>query len=283
MKLSDKEKKLFKRIGRFFEEEVESRVKDGYRELESFLKKEIRLGKKGGGNGNKDLLDEIEVFLEEKVERRVREGYREVERFLKKDIRLGKDKKAKLFEYDPDSPFSYVAAFMRDRAVASVLPSTKFLIRRVLKAMDLGSARLVVEYGPAEGVITRQILDRVGRDAVLLAVERNENFVRALGRIADPRLSVVYGDVQDIDRILAERGLGPVDVAVSGIPFSFFNQRQRHQLLEKTLAMLRPRGRFVAYQFTTHLIPILQCYFRKVDTELELRNLPPHFVFTCHK
>ena len=47
--------------------------------------------------------------------------------------------------------------------------------------------------------------------------------------------------------------------------------------------MLEPSGRFIAYQVTTHLIGLLEDYFRKVKTEFEIRNIPPHFVFTAYK
>ena len=51
----------------------------------------------------------------------------------------------------------------------------------------------------------------------------------------------------------------------------------------KTSALLNPGGRFVAYQVTTHLIPMLKDYFSNVDIQFEVRNMPPHFVFTALK
>jgi len=140
-----------------------------------------------------------------------------------------------------------------------------------------------VEFGPAEGVMTRQILAALGPDAAVIAIELNANFVGALHRIKDKRLRVVHGDVQDVDRIVADNGFEKVDRVVSGIPFSFFDTAGRHRLLDKISGLLAPKGRFIAYQFTTHLIPLLKQYFRKVEHELELRNLPPHFVFTSYK
>ncbi|MEE8425454.1 MAG: rRNA adenine N-6-methyltransferase family protein [Elusimicrobiota bacterium] len=246
----------------------------------------------------RDILDHIEEFFEKKVEKHlkkgvgkvekhVKNGVGKIEKLLKKEIRLipnrkGKEKRA-ILKYDPDSPFSYLSAFLRDKAVASVAPSSKFVVNRVIKAMNLSKAKVVVEYGPAEGVITRKILQQVPRDAVVVAIETNENFVRTLKAIPDSRLKVVHGDVQDVDKILKRLGLKKMDAATSGIPFSYFNPRERHLLLEKTMKALSPKGRFVPYQFTTHLIPLLKCYFRDVDIQFEVRNLPPFFVFTCFK
>jgi phospholipid N-methyltransferase len=229
----------------------------------------------------KDILDQIEKFYDEKVEKKMKNGVDKIEKILTKEIRLGD---GKLISYDEDSPLSYIAAFMKDKGVSSVMPSSKFIVRRVIKAMNLSKIKTVVEFGPAEGVITKEILDRLGPDGKIIAIELNGNFVKALKKnITDPRLIAVEGDVQDVEAIMKKHGLEGVDAIVSGIPFSFFNSRERHLLLEKILGRLNPKGRFVAYQFTTHLIPLLKCYFSKVDTQLEVRNLPPHFVFTCHK
>ena len=233
---------------------------------------------------DRDVLEQLDGFFDQDVENLFKNGFQGLKKLMKKEIRLARtEKKSKLLEYNPDSPFSYLAAFLRDKAVASVAPSTKYVIKRVVKAMDLKRARVVVEYGPAEGVITRRILAELPADGVLMAVERNANFVKALNRIRDPKLRVVQGDVQDIDEILRAQRLDGADVIVSGIPFSFFDPPGRRRLLGKTCGLLNRGGRFVAYQFTTHLIPLLKYYFREVDTQLELRNLPPHFVFTCLK
>jgi phospholipid N-methyltransferase len=82
---------------------------------------------------------------------------------------------------------------------------------------------------------------------------------------------------------MRREGIEAADVVVSGIPFSYFDRERRKALLRKTNGILKPGGRFVAYQFTTHLIPLLKQHFRRVDTQFEVRNLPPHFIFTAHK
>ena len=228
---------------------------------------------------DKDILDKLEDFFDKKIQPRVKE----MEVLLKKDIELGKLKTESLIEYDPDSALSYISAFLTDKGVTAIMPSTKFLVERVLKAMDLGQAGTVIEFGPAEGVMTRRILHSMPEDGALLAIELNANFLKAVKRIRDPRLKVVQGDAQDVVRIAAKQGLAKADVVVSGIPFSFFDLEGRHKLLDAIHGVLKPNGRFVAYQVTTHLIPILKQHFKHIDSYLELRNLPPHFVFTAKK
>lgn len=227
----------------------------------------------------KDMLDKLEEFFDEKVQPKMKE----FEKMLKKDIELDDLKPEKLLEYDPDSPFSYLSAFLRDKAVASVAPSSKFLIDKMLERMDPGACPVIVEFGPAEGVMTRRILHSMPEDGTLLAVELNENFVKAVKRIRDPRLKVVHGDAFEIAAHLKAAGLPPPNCLVSGIPFSFFDPPKRQELAQTIYDVLAPDGRFVAFQYTTHLISTLNKIFRDVDISLEVRNIPPSLVMTAKK
>lgn len=178
----------------------------------------------------------------------------------------------------------YLKVFLDDASVASVTPSSKYIVAKVIKAMNLGGARVVVEYGAAQGVITRRILEKMPADGRLVAIEFNKDLYEALCEsLKDPRLIPVNGDVREIDAILSRYGIKEVDAITSGVPFSFFTPEQRRTLLKKTASLLRPGGRFVPYQVTTHLIPLLKDYFKSVDTQFEVRNIPPHFVFTATK
>ena len=223
--------------------------------------------RKAPGREEKDVLKHLGEF----IEGHFKKGINKVEEIFK-------DNK----EAD-DKLFSYFKVFLDDKGVASVTPSSKFLVNRVIRAMDLRSAKVVVEYGAANGVMTRKILEKLPAGARVLAIELNDELFRDLSRVSDPRLVVVHGDVRNIAGIAREHGFAQVDVIASGVPFAFLSGRGRHELLLHTVELLRPGGRFVAYQITTHLIPMLKDYFRRVKTEFEVRNLPPHFVFTSFK
>lgn len=226
---------------------------------------------------DRDLLDELGELISE----RVKKGRAKLEELIDE----AKRNKGKAKDDDDGDFMGYFRVFLDDPAVAAVTPSSKFIVERVVKGMNLPEAKLVVEYGAAQGVITRSILKHMRPDARLLAVEFNQSLYEELvSGVKDERMIPVHGDVREIDRILAKAGLsGPVDAITSGVPFSYFSNRGRHELLLKTSELLRPGGRFVPYQVTTHLIPLLKDYFSKVDTQFEVRNIPPHFVFTAVK
>ncbi|MFI5362602.1 MAG: class I SAM-dependent methyltransferase [Elusimicrobiota bacterium] len=224
---------------------------------------------------DRDVLDNLGALIGGQI----RKGMARLE-----DMR-GESNKARGAGVDEDGNFmGYVKSFLDDRSIGSVTPSSKYLVERMVKSAALEDARVVVEYGAAEGVITRDLLRKMRPDAKLIAVEFNEGFYASLReRVKDPRLVPVRGDVREIEKILAAQGLAKADRIVSGVPFALFTGRERHEILTKTSNLLSPGGRFVAFGYTTHLIPMLKDYFSDVDIQFELRNLPPSFVFTALK
>jgi len=180
-------------------------------------------------------------------------------------------------------PFNYFETFLGDSGVAAIHPSSRYLVGRVARAVEQGRPRVIVEFGAAEGVMTKRILKNLSPDGILVAVELNANFYKSLAKIHDARLYARRGDARDIKRILSEMGIDKADCFVSGIPFSFLTPAERAALVHEVHSHLPSGGRFVAYQCTTHLIPLLRRQFTQVKVELEIRNMPPHFVFTAIK
>ncbi|MEK7232819.1 MAG: hypothetical protein AAB268_03315 [Elusimicrobiota bacterium] len=222
---------------------------------------------------DRDVLDNLGALIGGQIKR----GMSKLEEVIA-------DAKKESRDAHKDSKFmGYVKVFLDDPAVAAVTPSSRYLVNRTVKAMDLTHAQVIVEYGAARGVMTRRILEKMRPDAKLYAIEFNLALYEELKNVADPRMTAIHGDVHEIKEILAKHGQFGADVIVSGVPFAFFSGRGRHELLTKTSALLNPGGRFVAYQVTTHLIPMLREYFSKVDIQFEVRNMPPHFVFTAIK
>lgn len=168
------------------------------------------------------------------------------------------------------------------RMLGSVIPSSRFLIERVLNAVDWDRARVVVEYGPGVGTFTREILLRLHPEGMLVVLETNPDFVEHLRRtIRDRRLHVVHESAAAVERVLRRLGKERADYVISGIPFSTLPPAVREEILDATSSALDPRGAFLVYQFSTRVLSDLERVFSTVRRAVELRNVLPAQVFIC--
>ncbi|SHE38854.1 Phospholipid N-methyltransferase [Modicisalibacter ilicicola DSM 19980] len=165
------------------------------------------------------------------------------------------------------------------RMLGSIIPSSPFLVRRMLSHIDWQRARVLVEYGPGVGTFTREILRQMHPEAVLLVLETNEDFVAFLEQTCpDPRLQVIHGSAEDIQEILAEKGLGAADYVIAGIPLSTLPATTKDDILRSTQQVIAPSGAFLLYQFSPSILPHLHKTFSSVQRNfIPLNFLPAHF------
>ena len=67
-------------------------------------------------------------------------------------------------------------SFRNLRSTGSVAPSSRFLCRAIAEKIDPLRAKVVVELGPCDGVITHFILKRLQPDAQMLILQLHERF-----------------------------------------------------------------------------------------------------------
>ncbi len=170
------------------------------------------------------------------------------------------------------------------RMLGSLIPSSRFLVDRVLRQVDWARARTIVEYGPGVGTITGEILRRLRPDGSLVTIEMNRDFVHYLRRTTpDKRLHVVEGSAAEVEPILKERRLPHADYVISGIPYSTMPVEVRDRILRSTHDVLHQDGAFLVYQFTRAVLPGLRDTFALVDQEFEPRNIMPARLFFCRR
>ncbi|HEX6748832.1 MAG TPA: rRNA adenine N-6-methyltransferase family protein [Longimicrobium sp.] len=172
--------------------------------------------------------------------------------------------------------------FKHPRMLGSIIPSSRFLVRDLMRQVDWKRARVVVEYGPGVGNITAEVLKRMRRDARLVVFETNDEFVEFLRRsIPDPRLTVVHGSAADVGRVLGELGLDQADYVISGIPFSTMPEQVSAAIVRATRQTLRPGGRFLVYQFSRAVSRFLKPEFRDIREAFEPLNILPARLYIC--
>ena len=168
--------------------------------------------------------------------------------------------------------------------IASITPSSKALVKQVARKMDFSEPRVIAEYGPGEGVHSREIARRMSPGSQLLLFELDPAFSRDLRRqfADDPRVHVINGDAARLLEELECRGISHCDYILSGIPFSILEIKKKRALLAKTYDALADGGCFIIYQVTNELRQHATL-FDRVESEYFLPNIPPMFITVFHK
>lgn len=183
---------------------------------------------------------------------------------------------------------TYLRNFFTDKYIASVTPTSIYGVRKVCGKIDFDRAGVMIEFGPGTGVFTRYLLERIRSEARLILIERNPNFAGILReKFPDPRVSVVLDSAENVFPILDACGGLPADCILSGIPFSFLPAEVRKRIVTGSHDVLRPGGKFLAYQTfyqsAAHLRVPLEERFGSIRLEYEMRNIPPLSIYEAIK
>lgn len=188
---------------------------------------------------------------------------------------------------------SFLRSFVESPfATGAIAPSSRRLAAQMVAGIGLREAETVVELGPGTGALTRAILDEIGPQTLLLAVELNPRFAAHLQATLPSRVEVVNGSGERLSEHLAAHGRTAADCIVSGLPWASFTRELQERLLAAVVGALRPGGRFTTFAYlhavlfptARRLRRMLGANFQKVErSNVVWRNLPPAFVYRCLK
>lgn len=179
--------------------------------------------------------------------------------------------------------FLFASNFVKHpNLVGWMLPSSPFVVDKVLQRVDWEQARVIVEYGPGVGTFTKHLLERMHPDATLIALEINPDFIKHLREtIHDSRLKLLNESAAEVDQVLARLGHAHADYIISGIPFKTIPHDLREVIVRKTHSVLSPTGKFLVYQLSSTVLPYLEKVFGTVSPHLERLSLMPARIFQC--
>jgi phosphatidylethanolamine/phosphatidyl-N-methylethanolamine N-methyltransferase len=180
------------------------------------------------------------------------------------------------------------------RTVGAVAPSSRYLTRAMVDPLPLRRARVVVELGCGTGAVTRELLNQMPRQSVLLAFEINPRFSRYLQeRISDPRLVIITTSAENIREEVRRRGFKHVDAVASSLALTLMSDRLKHDILSESGGVLDRSGVFTQYLYLHGIqwqggkpglfagARMLRKHFRDVAQTIVWPNLPPAFVYAC--
>jgi phospholipid N-methyltransferase len=168
---------------------------------------------------------------------------------------------------------SFVHQFIRNpRKMGSITPSSAALCRTMTDAVNWDRSLRIAELGAGDGVLTRQILQRMSPQAQLDVFEISPELVKTLRALNDDRMQV--------RACSAEYLSGEYDAIFSGLPLLSLPADTREAILQAVHDALGPRGVFVQFQYTSLTQPSLSRYFTW-QRQRVLKNVPPAWVYRC--
>lgn len=162
--------------------------------------------------------------------------------------------------------------------IAAPWPSSRHLANAMCAPIQGRRHGAVVELGGGTGAVTHALLDQCAGKHTLYIIEKDKTLANIL-TIKYPEATIIEGDADDLDRLLADRGVSRVAAIVSSLPMLLIPEKTQFKILQKSFAMLDSDGIFVQYTYGLRS-PISRRVLRRLGVtgrshQAIWRNLPP--------
>lgn len=167
------------------------------------------------------------------------------------------------------------------KKIGSLTPSSRFLVKKMLKNLPWESFSHVAELGAGTGTFTEQIIERKPSHCKFLVIEQDSLMRHSLER----KYPDLFFDsfAENLIATLQRLNSPSLDCVISGLPFANMPEALRRRILENVYLSLKPGGLFVMFQYSLQMKKMLNEYFSSVNIEFFLLNFPPAFVYSCRK
>lgn len=166
----------------------------------------------------------------------------------------------------------------------TITPSSRFLAKKMLSDIDFENANVLVELGPGNGAITRKILDKMHKDAVLICFEINDIFYQELKKIKNTQLVVLNASAENVQEELQKLGHSKSCHIISSLPLSIIPDGISDKILYSSFSSLETNGTFIQYQYSlTYFKKLKKVFKESISLGFEVLNIPPAFIYKCKK
>ena len=169
------------------------------------------------------------------------------------------------------------------KTVGTLTRSSRFVCQNMVSHVDLVDAKVVVELGAGDGVITKHILDQMGPDTKLFAFEVLPQMCEHLRKIDDDRLIVVEDSAEHLGDYLQQHGFEQADGIISAIPFVALPTELGFRIVRECRRVLKNGGAYVQIHYSLLAKKIYDEVFGNVNVSFVPLNIPPAFILVSQK
>ena len=174
----------------------------------------------------------------------------------------------------------FLAALLNQVQMGAILPSQRFLIRKMIEAVPADYRGEIIELGAGNGAFTLRLAARCPK-ASIVACEINPSLAHCNRRNVaaaglGSRVQVFAGSAEEL---LAQPNRPKADYIISGVPIGNLGRQKALNLIRAIHAALNPDGTYVQFQHFIADYKKIRATFSRVRVTPVLLNIPPAFVY----
>ena len=136
------------------------------------------------------------------------------------------------------------------KEVGTVLPSSKFVVSKMIEAINFKKDLLILELGSGTGPITSQILKKMTLNSKLICFETNESFQKELKQKFDGKITLINDSAENMKLHLNKLKITKVDYIISSIPLVTLPKKMTNKILLTSSEILGKDKKFVQLQYS---------------------------------
>lgn len=165
--------------------------------------------------------------------------------------------------------------FSKPRFTGSIMPSSRFLGKTMVRLANLDKNSIVVELGAGTGPITKQILESGFPASNLYCVEFDEQMCKILKR-KFPEVNILNESAENLTKLFEDKNK-PICAVISSLPLISLPENIVEKILSESESVLDKNGRFVQFTYNLNRDPNVM-RFKNMQHKLNEKvfiNLPP--------
>ncbi|SDD32864.1 Phospholipid N-methyltransferase [Paenibacillus sp. UNCCL117] len=168
-------------------------------------------------------------------------------------------------------------------SIGAILPSSKYVVEKMIEKIDFDKAKYLAEYGPGTGVITEKLIKARKKDTLLMLFENNKKFCDLLKKKyrGEPNLLVINQSPKCMEEYLIKHNIPWLDYVISSIPLTNMPIQEATSILYVTKKHFLPTSSFITCQYSTTKKGLFSTYFKKIEITSEIKNIPPAYILHC--
>lgn len=166
------------------------------------------------------------------------------------------------------------------KTTGAITFSSKSLVNKMLSFADFSGSKTIVELGGGDGSITRGIVERMDKDAILFVFEISKHFCENLAKeFPQENVHIICDSAENLDQYLNGTS---ADLILSSLPFSLISKEARTEIYRKSRSNLNVNGTFIQICYSYLLKFQFAGHFQNIRTAFTLKNFPPAFIIICN-